>query len=79
MDFGNVLTAMVTPFKKDGSVDYAQAEKLAVKIDKLLYNREEAVKMGKRGNDIYKEKFTPAAHLKSLQAYIKVIIKGSKL
>ena len=56
-----------------------QAEKLAVKIDKLLYNREEAVKMGKRGNDIYKEKFTPAAHLKSLQAYIKVIIKGSKL
>jgi 4-hydroxy-tetrahydrodipicolinate synthase len=28
-DFGNVLTAMVTPFKKDLSVDYAMAEKLA--------------------------------------------------
>ena len=27
--FGNVLTAMVTPFKKDLSVDYAMAEKLA--------------------------------------------------
>ena len=29
-DFGNVLTAMVTPFKKDLSMDYAAAEKLAV-------------------------------------------------
>ncbi len=29
IDFGYVLTAMVTPFKKDGSVDYANAEKLA--------------------------------------------------
>ncbi|MFC1571770.1 4-hydroxy-tetrahydrodipicolinate synthase [Candidatus Margulisiibacteriota bacterium] len=28
-NFGNVLTAMVTPFKKDLSVDYAMAEKLA--------------------------------------------------
>lgn len=28
--FGKVLTAMVTPFKKDMSVDYAGAEKLAV-------------------------------------------------
>jgi 4-hydroxy-tetrahydrodipicolinate synthase len=28
--FGKVLTAMVTPFKKDMSVDYANAEKLAV-------------------------------------------------
>ncbi|MFC1637512.1 4-hydroxy-tetrahydrodipicolinate synthase [Candidatus Margulisiibacteriota bacterium] len=31
-DFGNVLTAMVTPFKKDLSVDYATAEKLAVHL-----------------------------------------------
>ncbi|MFH1826552.1 MAG: 4-hydroxy-tetrahydrodipicolinate synthase [bacterium] len=31
-DFGNVLTAMVTPFKKDLSVDYAMAEKLAVHL-----------------------------------------------
>ncbi|MBU1026589.1 MAG: 4-hydroxy-tetrahydrodipicolinate synthase [Candidatus Margulisbacteria bacterium] len=29
-NFGNVLTAMVTPFKRDLSVDYAAAEKLAV-------------------------------------------------
>ncbi len=29
---GNVLTAMVTPFKKDLSVDYATAEKLAVHL-----------------------------------------------
>ena len=29
INFGNVLTAMVTPFKKDLSVDYAMAEKLA--------------------------------------------------
>jgi len=32
MDFGKVLTAMVTPFKKDGSMDYAQAEKLAIHL-----------------------------------------------
>ncbi len=32
VDFGNVLTAMVTPFKKDLSVDYATAEKLAVHL-----------------------------------------------
>jgi 4-hydroxy-tetrahydrodipicolinate synthase len=30
--FGNVLTAMVTPFKKDLSVDYAMAEKLAIHL-----------------------------------------------
>lgn len=30
IDFGMVLTAMVSPFKKDGSMDYAAAEKLAV-------------------------------------------------
>ena len=30
--FGNVLTAMVTPFKKDLSVDYALAEKLAMHL-----------------------------------------------
>ena len=30
--FGNVLTAMVTPFKKNLSVDYAMAEKLAVHL-----------------------------------------------
>jgi len=30
--FGNVLTAMVTPFKDDLSVDYAMAEKLAVHL-----------------------------------------------
>ncbi|MFA6548708.1 MAG: 4-hydroxy-tetrahydrodipicolinate synthase [Candidatus Margulisiibacteriota bacterium] len=29
INFGNVLTAMVTPFKEDLSVDYAMAEKLA--------------------------------------------------
>lgn len=32
--FGNVLTAMVTPFKKDLSMDYAMAEKLAVHLSK---------------------------------------------
>lgn len=32
VNFGNVLTAMVTPFKKDLSVDYAMAEKLAVHL-----------------------------------------------
>jgi len=32
VDFGNVLTAMVTPFKKDLSLDYAMAEKLAVHL-----------------------------------------------
>ncbi|MBU0671924.1 MAG: 4-hydroxy-tetrahydrodipicolinate synthase [Candidatus Margulisbacteria bacterium] len=32
VDFGNVLTAMVTPFKKDLSMDYAMAEKLAVHL-----------------------------------------------
>ncbi len=29
MFFGNVLTAMVTPFNKDGQVDFAKAQKLA--------------------------------------------------
>jgi len=29
VDFGRVITAMVTPFHKDGSVNYAQAKKLA--------------------------------------------------
>ncbi|WP_044291445.1 4-hydroxy-tetrahydrodipicolinate synthase [Rivularia sp. PCC 7116] len=32
VDFGNVLTAMVTPFKEDGSVNYDVAEKLAVHL-----------------------------------------------
>ncbi len=32
MDFGRVLTAMVTPFKADGSVDFALAEQLAVHL-----------------------------------------------
>ncbi|NQT29350.1 MAG: 4-hydroxy-tetrahydrodipicolinate synthase, partial [Candidatus Saganbacteria bacterium] len=31
-EFGNVLTAMVTPFKKDLSVDYARAEELANRL-----------------------------------------------
>ncbi len=31
-DLGRLLTAMVTPFKADGSVDYASAEKLAVML-----------------------------------------------
>ncbi|MFA5839790.1 MAG: 4-hydroxy-tetrahydrodipicolinate synthase [Candidatus Margulisiibacteriota bacterium] len=31
-DFGRVMTAMVTPFKPDLSVDYSQAEKLAVHL-----------------------------------------------
>lgn len=30
--FGRVLTAMITPFKKDGSVNYAVAEQLAVHL-----------------------------------------------
>jgi 4-hydroxy-tetrahydrodipicolinate synthase len=29
---GRLITAMVTPFKEDGSVDYRQAQKLAVKL-----------------------------------------------
>ena len=32
MEIGRLLTAMVTPFKADGSVDYAAAEKLAVML-----------------------------------------------
>jgi 4-hydroxy-tetrahydrodipicolinate synthase len=32
VDFGRVITAMVTPFKQDGSVDYAVAEKLAAHL-----------------------------------------------
>ncbi len=28
-DLGRLLTAMITPFKADGSVDFADAEKLA--------------------------------------------------
>lgn len=32
VNFGRVLTAMITPFKDDGSVDYAIAEKLAVHL-----------------------------------------------
>ena len=31
-DFGNVLTAMITPFKADGSVDYGVAAELAVHL-----------------------------------------------
>ncbi|KPJ68407.1 dihydrodipicolinate synthase [candidate division WOR-1 bacterium DG_54_3] len=34
VNFGSVLTAMVTPFRKDLSVDYAMAEKLAVHLCK---------------------------------------------
>ena len=30
--FGRVITAMVTPFAEDGSVNYAVAEKLAVHL-----------------------------------------------
>jgi len=29
VDFGRVITAMITPFKEDGSVNYAVAEQLA--------------------------------------------------
>ncbi len=32
VDFGRVLTAMITPFKEDGSVNYALAEQLAVHL-----------------------------------------------
>lgn len=32
VDFGRVLTAMVTPFKEDGSVNYSVAEQLAVHL-----------------------------------------------
>lgn len=32
VNFGRVLTAMVTPFKEDGSVNYAVAERLAVHL-----------------------------------------------
>jgi 4-hydroxy-tetrahydrodipicolinate synthase len=32
INLGNVMTAMVTPFKADGSVDYALTEKLAVHL-----------------------------------------------
>lgn len=32
VNFGRVLTAMITPFKPDGSVDYAIAEKLAAHL-----------------------------------------------
>ena len=29
VDFGRLITAMVTPFDKNGEVDYAQADRLA--------------------------------------------------
>jgi len=32
VDFGRVLTAMITPFKEDGSVNYAVAERLATHL-----------------------------------------------
>lgn len=32
VDFGRVITAMITPFKEDGSVDYAVAEELAAHL-----------------------------------------------
>jgi 4-hydroxy-tetrahydrodipicolinate synthase len=32
VDFGHVLTAMITPFHEDGTVDYATAERLAVHL-----------------------------------------------
>lgn len=32
VDYGRVVTAMITPFSSDGSVDYAVAEKLAVHL-----------------------------------------------
>ena len=32
VDFGQVLTAMITPFKEDGSVNYEVAEKLAAHL-----------------------------------------------
>lgn len=32
IDFGQVVTAMITPFKEDGSVNYAVAEQLAVHL-----------------------------------------------
>lgn len=32
VDFGRVLTAMITPFRQDGSVDFEVAEKLAVHL-----------------------------------------------
>ena len=31
-EIGTLLTAMITPFKADGSVDYAAAEKLAAML-----------------------------------------------
>ncbi|MDP8210914.1 MAG: glycosyltransferase family 4 protein [Candidatus Stygibacter australis] len=56
-----------------------QANKLAAKIDKLLSDRQKAARMGETGNEIYKEKFTAAEHLGSLQTYFKEFVKGSKL
>ena len=32
VDFGRVITAMITPFKEDGSVNYAVAEQLATHL-----------------------------------------------
>ena len=32
VDFGRVITAMITPFKEDGSVNYAVAEQLAAHL-----------------------------------------------
>jgi glycosyltransferase involved in cell wall biosynthesis len=52
---------------------------LAEMIDKLLSDRKRAEAMGKLGFERYKEKFTPAKHIDSLQNYIEEIIKGSKL
>jgi len=52
---------------------------LAEMIDKLLSDRKKAKAMGKLGYEMYKEKFTAAKHLDSLQNYIEEIIKGSKL
>ena len=32
VEFGNLLTAMVTPFNEDGEVDYQTAKNLAIKL-----------------------------------------------
>ena len=33
VDFGRVLTAMITPFREDSSVNYAVAEHLAAHLE----------------------------------------------
>jgi len=49
-ELGRLLTAMVTPFKENGEVDYEQAKKLAVREEELRLFTEVKAALGDRGS-----------------------------